>query len=317
MLFCSETAWRRYGAEMRRVGQFEVLEFVPGEHVHPTDVNRIDIAFFSGDLYPAAAPNFLRVCLEAPALQWIHAFSAGVDHPVFGMFLDKGARLTTSSGASGIPIAHHVVMCLLALARDLPGFLRDQAAHEWRERGVADLEGRVVGVLGMGPIGAETARLAQQFGMRAIGMRRTISGDEPCETWTFDRLDDLLAIVDDLVLAVPLAPETRRLIGARELGLLRPGARIVNVGRGELVDESAMTEALRSGRLGSAALDVFATEPLPTESPLWDLPNVIITPHNSGNAASSGRRAGELFVENLGQFLAGAPMRNEVVRRAS
>src|SRR5215207_3147581 len=129
VVLCSQTAWARYGADMRRVGQFDVIEFVPGENVETTDVERIQIAFFSGDLYPAASPNFLRVCLDAPKLQWIHVFSAGVDHPVFGMFLGKGARLTTSSGASSIPIAHHVVMCLLALARDLPRLLRDQAAH--------------------------------------------------------------------------------------------------------------------------------------------------------------------------------------------
>jgi phosphoglycerate dehydrogenase-like enzyme len=317
VVFCSETAWARHGADMRRVGQFELLEFVPGGRVEPADVERIDVAFFSTDLYPDHSANFLRVCLDAPRLAWIHVFSAGVDHPIFGMMLDKGARLTTSSGASAIPIAHHVIMSLLALARDLPSYLRQQAAHEWRPRPVDDLEGRIVGVVGMGPIGIESARLAQQLGMRAVGMRRTVSGDEPCETWTFDRLDELLSMVDDLVLAVPLTAETRGLISERELRLLRPGARLVNVGRGELVDEAAMIDAVRSGHLGGAALDVFATEPLPAESPLWDLPSVIITPHNSGNAESSGRRAGELFVENLGRFLGGGPLRNEILRPAA
>jgi len=314
VVFCSETAWARHGADLRRVGQFELLEFFPGVRVEPADVERIDIAFFSTDLYPDHAPSFLRVCLDAPRLGWIHVFSAGVDHPVFGLMLDKGSRLTTSSGASAIPIAHHVVMSLLALARDLPGHLRDQGAHEWRPREVDDLEGRTVGVVGMGPIGIESARLAQQLGMRAIGMRRTVSGDEPCDTWAFDRLDDLLAVVDDLVLALPLTEDTRGLIGERELALLRPGGRIVNVGRGELIDEAALIRSLESGHLGGAALDVFATEPLPIDSALWDMANVIVTPHSSGRAASSGRRAGELFAENLGYFLAGSPMRNEVHR---
>jgi phosphoglycerate dehydrogenase-like enzyme len=254
------------------------------------------------------------VCLELPRLAWIHVFSAGTDHPVFGMLTDNGARLTTSSGASGVPIAHHILMCLLAMARDLAGFLRDQANHQWRLRNVGDLEGRTVGVVGMGPIGTEAARLAGEIGMRAIGMRRTVTGDEPCATWTLDRLPDLLRIVDDLVLALPLTPQTRGLIGAAEIAMMQRGARIVNVGRGELIDESAMIEALRSGHLGGAALDVFAEEPLPTTSPLWDMPNVIVTPHSSGATKSSARRADELFVENLGHYLHDRPMRNEVRR---
>jgi phosphoglycerate dehydrogenase-like enzyme len=205
-------------------------------------------------------------------------------------------------------------MCLLALARDLPRFLRDQAAHAWRQRDVGDVEGRVVGVVGMGPIGIESARLAGELGMRPIGMRRTVSGDEPCPTWTLDRLAELLGTVDDLVLALPLTPETRGLIGAAEIATMRPGTQIVNVGRGELIDEPAMIEALRSGHLGGAALDVFAEEPLDENSPLWRMPNVIVTPHSSGSTESSARRAGEIFVENLGAFLHDQPLRNEVRR---
>jgi phosphoglycerate dehydrogenase-like enzyme len=200
------------------------------------------------------------------------------------------------------------------MARDLPGFLRDQAEHAWRQRNVGDLQDRVVGVIGMGPIGTESARLAGELGMKPIGMRRTVSGDEPCETWTFDRLDELLGIVDDLVLALPLTDDTRGLIGRRELALVRPGTRLVNVGRGELIDEPAMIEALQNGHLDAAALDVFATEPLPSDSPLWDMPNVIVTPHSSGATESSGLRAGELFVENLGRYLRDEPLRNEVRR---
>ena len=315
VVLCSAAAWARHGAQLRDSGVFEVLEYTPGMHVEAVDLARITIAFFSTDLYPESAPSFLRVCLEAPNLEWIHVFSAGVDHPVFGMFLDKGARLTTSSGASGIPIAHHVVMLLLALARDLPGFLTDQAAHQWRPRALGDLEGRSVGVIGMGPIGAESARLAGELGMKAIGMRRAVAGDEPCETWTLERLPELLCIVDDLVLAVPLTDDTRGMIGADQIALLRPGARMINVGRGELIDEPAMIDALRSGHLGGAGLDVFATEPLPADSPLWDLPNVIVTPHTSGATESSAQRAGELFVSNLGSYLRDEPLRNEVRSR--
>ena len=169
-----------------------------------------------------------------------------------------------------------------------------------------------MGVLGMGPIGVETARLAEHFGMNAIGMRRTVTGYEQCETWTFDRLDELLGMVDDLVLALPLTDDTRHLIGARELSLMRPGARLVNVGRGDLIDEPAMIYALLSGQLGGAGLDVMSTEPLPDDSPLWDMPNVILTPHHSSDTPMTTVRVNELFLENLRRWLAGDQLHNEV-----
>jgi phosphoglycerate dehydrogenase-like enzyme len=189
---------------------------------------------------------------------------------------------------------------------------RDQAAHRWLTRDVVDVEGRTVGIIGMGPIGTEVARLAAELGMRPVGLRRTVTGDEPCETWTFDRLGDLLDVADDLVLAVPLTRDTEQLIGSAELARLRPGATLVNVGRGRLLDQQALEAALVSGHLGFAALDVTEPEPLPDESALWDLQNVMITPHLSGATASAERRAADLLVDNLGRFLRGEPLRNEV-----
>jgi phosphoglycerate dehydrogenase-like enzyme len=272
------------------------------------------VACLSGDLWPEWSSAYMRCCLGIPRLDWFQSFSAGVDSPVFGMLMDRGARLTSASGASATPIAHHVVMGLLALARRLPTLLAQQREHRWQMHDLGDLEGRSVGVIGMGPIGLEAARLCAEFGMRPIGMRRTVQGDEPCETWTFDRLDELLSSVDDLVLALPLTPDTNGLIGARELALLRPGARLVNVGRGELIDEDALVDALRSGHLEGAALDVFVTEPLPAEHPLWDLPNVIVTPHIAGATPLADDRAAAIFVDNLGRYLRGEPLRNEVFR---
>jgi phosphoglycerate dehydrogenase-like enzyme len=270
------------------------------------------VAFFSGDVWPARSANFMRVALDAPGLRWLHVFSAGVDHPVFGMFLDRGVRLTTSSGSSAVPIAHTVVMHLLALCRNAIGFARQQAAHEWVRSDVVDLEGRTVGIVGLGAIGREVARLLPHFGVRVVGMRRTPDGNEPCETWPTSRLHELLGIVDDLVLTAPLTPDTRGMIGATELALLGPGAHVVNVGRGELVDEPALVEALQRGHLGGAALDVFATEPLPGDSPLWDLPNVIVTPHSAGATERSRERAVEIFADNLARYVHGEPLRNEV-----
>jgi D-2-hydroxyacid dehydrogenase (NADP+) len=203
-------------------------------------------------------------------------------------------------------------MYLLALSRDLRSWTEAQCEHRWAPREWTDLEGQTVGVVGMGPIGLEVVRLTSALGMRPIGMRRTVRGDEPCETWTFDRLPELAETVDALVLAVPLTTETRGLVDADVLGMLRPGAFVVNVARGEVVDEQALVDALTSGHLGGAALDVFATEPLPADSPLWDLPNVIVTPHSSGTTATSHRRATEIYVDNLARYSAGTPLRNEV-----
>ncbi|MEX0846403.1 MAG: D-2-hydroxyacid dehydrogenase, partial [Ilumatobacteraceae bacterium] len=281
--------------------------------VEPDEIARVEIASLSDDLWPDHSASFMRVCLDAPNLRWLHTFSAGVDHPIFRLFLDRGVRLTNSSGAAARSIAHHVVLSVLAMRRDLPGTLRDQAAHDWRVHDVDDVEGTTVAVIGMGPIGIESARLLDQLGMRTIGMRRTIAGDEPCETWTFDRLHELLAIADTVVLAVPLTPDTQHLVDAAAIASMRPGVHLVNVGRGGLVDEPALVDALRTGRVGFAALDVTEVEPLPAESELWDLPNVIITPHSSGATRSNHQRASDLFVDNLGRFVRGEPLSNEVV----
>jgi phosphoglycerate dehydrogenase-like enzyme len=313
VLFCTDTFATARADDLRAAApSLEVVALVGDEHVGDDDLGRITVAFFSADAYPERSASLMRACLEAPALRWLHTFSAGVDHPIFSSFTERGVRLTTSSGASATPIAQTVVMYLLALSRDLRAWTRDQAAHRWAPREWVDLEGLTLGVVGMGPIGLEVVRLADALGMQPIGMRRTVRGDEPCATWTFDRLPELAATVDALVLAVPLTPDTRGVVDADVLAAMRTGAWLVNVARGEVVDEAALVGAIRSGHLGGAALDVFATEPLPADSPLWDLPNVIVTPHASGSTASSGRRAEEIFLDNLARYVKGDPLRNEV-----
>ena len=310
----SDSVWDAVGDRLLYAApDLDRIRFEPGEVVGEVDMSRIEVAFLSMDMWPHATPAYMSVCLQAPNLRWLHSGSAGVDHPVFRMIIDKGARLSNSSGSSATSIAHHVVLSLLALRRDLAGFLRDQEARRWRTRDVGDLEGTTVGVLGMGPIGAESARLAREFGMNVIGMRRTVTGDEPCETWTLDRLHELLPRLDAIVLALPLAAATRHMIGVDELALLPAGAHIVNVGRGELIDEAALIDALTSGRIGAASLDVTEVEPLPVESPLWSMPNVIITPHSSGSTASTRARAREMFVSEFSRFVHGEPLEREIL----
>jgi phosphoglycerate dehydrogenase-like enzyme len=239
-------------------------------------------------------------------------FSAGTDNPVFAQLLRQGCRLTNSVGASATPIAHTVIMHTIALCREAHTFAMAQRDRRWVESTVADVEGRTMGIVGLGSIGGEVARLAQHFGVRVIGMRRTPRGDEPCETWPTSRLHELLPLVDDLVLTAPLTDETQGIIGATELALLRPGAHIINVGRGQLIDEPALIASLQSGHIGGAALDVFVVEPLPANNPLWDLPNVIVTPHSAGGTPLADRRALAMFEENLSRYVRGADLINEV-----
>ena len=293
----------------RFVGRGLELRVLSGRADDPTDA---EAAFFSPDEFPDAPSRLMRVALKAPSLQWFHTMSAGVDHPVFGSLRDRGVRLTTSSGAAAVPIAHAVFMHLLALTRQLPAMMRNQVTANWSRLPGSDLAGTTVVIAGMGPIGTEVARVAPAFGMRALGLRRTVTGSEPCETWPLDRWHDALGVADHLVLALPLTLTTRHLLDAGALALLRHGATVVNVGRGELIDEEALVTALHSGRLAGAGLDVTATEPLPPESPLWQIPNVIITPHNSASVPSTGAKAIEIFFENLGRYLRNEALRNEV-----
>jgi D-2-hydroxyacid dehydrogenase (NADP+) len=311
-LLCTDSILERYGERLAVAApELQPIGLVDGHSLDDADLGRLRVAFFSGDAYPERAANFMETVLRAPALQWLHTFSVGTDHPVFVGLLDRGVRLSASSGTSAGPIARTAMLYLLALSRDLPRLLRAQAAHDWSPRRFQDLEGQPIGVVGMGPIGLEVIRMASALRMRPIGMRRAVVGDEPCPTWPLDRLAELAALVDALVVALPLHDDTRGIISADVIARLRPDAVFVNVGRGELVDEAALTEALAAGRLGGAGLDVFANEPLASDSELWDLPNVIITPHMSGACRTSDDRATELFLTNLAAFTRGEPLLNE------
>jgi D-2-hydroxyacid dehydrogenase (NADP+) len=311
-IFCTDTILDAHGAAIRAAAPgVDVVALRAGEPVAPADVERLTVAFFSSDAWPERASAFMRVALDAPNLQWLHTMSAGVDSPVFSMFVDRGVRVTTSSGASAPPIAGTVLMYLLALSRDLPRLMRAQAAHEWAPQPFAELRGRRLAVVGYGPIGAEVVRLTSTLGMLPTIVRRRAQGDEPCPVRTLDELVDVAATNDALVLALPLTDATRGIVSADVIAAMPAGALFVNVGRGELVDQVALTEALASGRLGGAGLDVFDPEPLPADDPLWELPNVIVTPHSSGSTTSTGDRVVEIFVDNLARFHRGEPLRNE------
>ena len=251
----------------------------------------------------------------ADRLRWIQAISTGVDR--LDPRVMERITLTNGNGLGAEPIGEHVICHLLMLARGAPIYLRRQVEHRW-ERGVQarEISGMTMGVVGMGAIGSAVARRARALGLRVIAIRRSATrrapdlvADEVCPP---DDLPYLLAESDVVVLATPLTAETRGLIGERELHTMRPGSYLINIARGGVVNEPAMIAALRDGHLGGAGLDVFATEPLPSDSPLWDMPNVIVTPHVAASSDRYMRRVEELVCDNLRRYLEGQPLRNAV-----
>jgi D-2-hydroxyacid dehydrogenase (NADP+) len=314
-LFCTDTYLDAHADRIAAVApDLEIVVLRRGEEVAAADIERITMAFFSSDAWPDRAAPFMKVALEATNLQWLHSMSAGVDSPIFSMFMDRGVRVTTSSGATAPPIAGTVMLYLLALSRGLPEWMRAQSAHEWRRSHFRELDGQRLVVVGYGPIGREVVRLADAFRMHPVIVRRAIRGDEPCPVRLLDELADAVRDADAVVIALPLAEATRGIVSAGVIAAMGPHAMFVNVGRGELVDQRALTEALASGHLGGAGLDVFTTEPLPADDPLWDLPNVIISPHASGASDGAERRVVEIFHDNLERFVRNEPLLNEVQR---
>jgi len=290
----------------------------PGERLPESDCARAEVAFFSEDVFPRHSRQFFSAVRKAPQLKWLHVFNAGVDHPIYAEMLTRGVRLTTSSGVTAGPIAQTAIMGLLMLARNFPHWLEAQRERAWKplrpENLPRDIPGQTVLVLGLGKIGTEIARLAGALGLRVIAVRRApAGGGEPVdELHPPQALNALLPRCDWLIIACPLTPATRGLVDAEVIARLPRGARLINIARGEIVQEAALVEALRSGHVAGAYLDVFEQEPLPPESPLWDFPNVLISPHNSGAARGNEERTLEIFLENLARWHRGAPLINEV-----
>jgi phosphoglycerate dehydrogenase-like enzyme len=272
-----------------------------------------DVRFSRDDGYP----KFCDAMLATARLKWIHFASTGVDqHGFLPSLIERGATVTSSIGSNGEPVAQTAIMSLLMLGRGFPHWLEAQRRKQWAPmRGAAqphDFQGQTLLVVGMGKIGSPIARFARALGMRVIGIRRKPKGvDDPVdEMHPLSELPTLLPRCDWVVLACPLTPETKHIINAKTLALFKQGAALINVGRGGICDEPALIAALQSGRVRCAHLDVFETEPLPAESPLWDLPNVILTPHNASVSDGNDGRSVAIFIANLERYARGEPMEN-------
>jgi phosphoglycerate dehydrogenase-like enzyme len=323
-LLVSQYIHARYGARVAAAtgreqvtAEFLVLPPDPAARLTVAECERVELAFFSGDVFPDYSRQFFSALRKAPRLKWLHVFNVGVDHPIYREMLERGVRLTTSAGSTAGPIAQTAVMGLLALARGFPRWLAGQRRRQWnpeRKAAPRDLRGQTAVSVGLGKIGAEFARLARVLGLNVIGVRRTgRKPDDPVdELHPPGMLPALLARCDWLVIACPLTPATRGLINAGMIARLPRGARVINIARGEIVDQTALIAALNSAHLAGAYLDVFETEPLPAGSPLWDMPNVLVTPHDSAAATGNDERVLEIFLENLGRWQRGAPLMNEV-----
>ncbi len=261
---------------------------------------------------------------KATKLRWVQAMSAGVDRYLAlpGIVGEQRIVLTNLRGAHGPCIADHVFAMLLALTRDLRHRFEQQAAARWDAEGSGvtplALQGSTMLVVGFGGIGSEVAQRAHGFGMRVIATRRT---DAPAPQWIarMGKPDELLAMLpeaDVVVVCVPLTKETERLFDAKAFAAMKRGAFFVNIGRGKIVDTEALVAALRDQRLAGACLDVTEPEPLPQDSPLWAMRNVVITPHVASRAELTRTRSQEMLVENLRRFAAGEELRNVVDKQA-
>lgn len=284
-------------------------------------VDDAEIEAILDDIEIAAARVPRALIARGKNLRWMQQWGAGadwlLDDPVA---VERDFILTNASGIHAIPISEHILAMMLALARRLPEVIRRQSEHRWQRPDgslVRELAGSTAVVIGLGAIGGRTARLLHAHEVRVIGVRR--NPNVPAEG--VERIvgpGQLLAVLpeaDWVVITAPLTAETRHLIGPHELAVMKPEACILNIGRGAIIDQDALIDALRTGRLAGAGLDVTTPEPLPADSPLWELPNVILSPHYSGSTPYYEERAFALFLENLRRYLAGEPLLNVVDKR--
>jgi phosphoglycerate dehydrogenase-like enzyme len=273
----------------------------------------VDADAFFGNITPA-------VLSAARHLKWIQSPNIGQERFMFSALASHPATLTNPRGIFSDDIADHVMGFVLTFARGLHRYLRHQQQHFWAKgpggypTDVIHLPDATLGVFGLGGIGYAVATRAHAFGMRVIAVdaRRTDCPPEVSELWPADGLGDLLGASDFVVICAPETPETRGLFDASVISQMQPAAYLINIGRGKIVKLDDLVDALREGRLGGAGLDVFDPEPLPSDHPLWDMPNVLITPHVAGAGPHSVERLHAILVENVRRFVEGSPLINVV-----
>jgi phosphoglycerate dehydrogenase-like enzyme len=266
-------------------------------------------------IYGSVSPPLLAATTD---LKWVHLTSAGVERFLFPEMVAHPAVMTNARGVAAVSIAEHAFALILAFTRGLPLALRNQQERRWASTSLIEICDQTLGIVGLGRVGREVARRAAGFGLRVLAV--DANPVDPPEgvvcLWPPDRLLDLCAEADILVNCSPLTKQTERMIGREQFARMKPSALFVNVSRGRVVDQDALVAALREGRIAGAALDVVDPEPLPPDSPLWEMPNVILTAHCATTSQHFWRRMHELFCENLRRYVAGEPLLNVVDKTA-
>lgn len=308
-------AVRALGAEP----DFVHLPDDPDARLDADGLARVHVAFFTRDLrFTRYVHAFDHAMGAAPNLRWVHYISSGMNPtPWLDDLVRRGVRHSTSTGSNAEPVAQIALMGLLLMGRKAHVWIRGQQAKQWlphRDKDVPpDLAGRTVVVVGLGAVGKRFAHYARMLGLNVIGVRRSplAPGDPVDRLVPPGELASVLPLADFLVMTCPLTAATRGMIDARALALLKPAAAFINVSRGEVVDEPALVDALQRNALSGAYLDVYAREPLPADSPLWDMPNVVMSPHNASSAQGNEARGARIFIDNIGHLLRGEPLVNE------
>ena len=265
-----------------------------------------------------------EVYLASKKLKWFHFIGIGFDIIVRNIpeIVNDDVLMTYARQTHAIPMADHVFAMMLALAHNVPELIEDQRARRWDSRRyfsrMKELPGTTMGIVALGDIGKAVAKRAQGFDIEvyAVDILKMVTPPGVKEVWGVERIDDMLSISDWLVVTAPLTSQTRGMIDGRRIQQLKHGAIVVVVSRGSIVDEGALVDALRSGQVAGAGLDVFAEEPLSPQSPLWDVPNLLISPHVSADSAQLWERRREIFKENLRRYLAGETLLNVCDKRA-
>jgi phosphoglycerate dehydrogenase-like enzyme len=262
----------------------------------------------------------------ARTLRWIHSPAAAVHQFLFSEFVNSDVILTNAREVHGAVVAEQVIAMIFAMAKRIPQAMRFQQQRIWGQENIWELDGgpreiagATLGLVGLGSIGRNVARHAAGLGMRVIAVRQHVDGPKPesvHEVLPTPRINEMLSTADYIVLAAPVTPATQHMIGREQLAKMKSDAFLINVGRGSLIDEPALIETLRKGKIGGAALDVFDQEPLPAESPFWDLDNLLIMPHTAGMTAKLWERHYTLFSENLRRYLSGQPLLGLVDKKA-
>lgn len=266
-------------------------------------------------MYGVITPALLA---QAQALKWVQADRIGMEKYIFPELAESDVALTNVRGVFSDHIANHVWSYILAFSRGLHRYIRRQTDHRWEPEGEAvHLGESTIGIVGLGGIGREVARRAPAFGARVVAVdpRVTDAPDGVEAVWPPDRLDDLLRAADFVTICAPHTPDTEKMFGAAQFEIMKPTAYLINIGRGVIVDLAALTEALQRGKIAGAGLDVYEIEPLPADHPLWDMENVILTPHIAGRGPYVQDRRIDVFIENMKRFVKGEELLTVVDKR--